>query len=216
MSFKEFGQKILYGMFDPLVWIIRKFGLTPNNITTIGFLINIIAGIYLVAPFFLDTAISVKRLVGFGIIVLFSGLMDVLDGRMARVFQLKSTYGAFYDSVMDRYSELIMFLGLIAYFIIENKWVLIFIVFCCLSGSLMVSYTRARAEGLNVKCSVGLLQRPERILLITLSCIVAGIIGGAQSDIVLIIGLGIVAILANFTAFQRIAHAKKQMNQLPH
>lgn len=215
MSFKEHCQKILYNLFDPVVRGIRIIGLTPNNITTIGFLINIAGGLYLIAPFFLGQKLEISRLVGFGVIILFSGLMDVLDGRMARLYGLKSKYGAFYDSVMDRYSEIIMFLGLIGYFIIENKWLLMFIVFCSLGGSLMVSYTRARAEGLGVDCSVGLLQRPERILIVTLTCIISGIVANEQSDIILIIGLGIVAVLANFTAFQRISHTKKRMNQLP-
>lgn len=215
MSLKERVQQIIYDLFDPLVVQIRKLGITPNNVTTVGFFLNFFAGIYLIFPLFFDHHLCVSRLTGFGIIVLLSGLMDILDGRMARIFELQSTYGAFYDSVLDRYSELVMFISLLTYFIVQNNWILIFIVFGCLSGSLMVSYTRARAEGLGINCSVGLLQRPERILLITFSCIIAGFLTGTLSNMILYIGLGIVAIFANFTAFQRMEYVKKEMTRKP-
>jgi CDP-diacylglycerol--glycerol-3-phosphate 3-phosphatidyltransferase len=214
MSLKQRAQQFIYDIFDPLVGAVRKIGLTPNNITTIGFFINLSAGFYLVSPILFDEEVKVQRLTIFGIIILFSGLMDVLDGRMARIFKMQSTYGAFYDSVIDRYSELIMFMGLIAYFIVKDNWYLILIVFAGLCGSLMVSYTRARAEGLNIDCSVGILQRPERIILITFSCIIAGIVQYEYSDPILYVGLGIVAIFSNFTAFQRMTHVKQMTEEL--
>lgn len=210
---KSFLQNLVYGVFDPLVRAVRELGITPNNITTLGFLINIIATIFLVYPMFSGQTPETERLFTFGWIVFAAGLMDMLDGRMARIFKLHSTYGAFYDSVMDRYSELIMFLGLMAYFIAYDDWLLIMISFWAMCGSLMVSYARARAEGLNVDCSVGLMQRPERLSIVVWSCWIAGALPD-QSHIVMAIGIGIVAVLANWTAFQRMWHVKKQtLNQ---
>lgn len=210
MSLKKRLQQLIYLVLDPFVFVIRKLGITPNNITTIGFVLTLSACIYLLAPLFYDEKPGYIRLSFFGIIVLFAGLMDVLDGRMARVFKLQSTYGAFYDSVLDRYSELVMFLGLMGFFIVQVDWIMIFLVFFSLCGSLMVSYTRARAEGLGVDCSVGFLQRPERIVLVTFSCVIAGFVHPSFSNIILYIGLGIVAIFSNFTAFQRMRHVREQ------
>ncbi len=200
---------MVYGIFDPLVRIVRRLGITPNNITTFGFIINIAASAYLIYPMYSGNIPEPSRLIGFGWIVFVAGLMDMLDGRMARIFNLHSIYGAFYDSVMDRYSELIMFMGLMAFFIAQDDWLTIFITFWAMCGSLMVSYARARAEGLNVECSVGLMQRPERISLVVWSCWIAGI-WTTNYQLVMIIGIGIVAALANWTAFQRMWHVKKQ------
>lgn len=213
-SLKTKMQQIIYGIFDPFVALVRKVGITPNGVTTIGFLINIIGSGYLVWPMRNGDIPEPHRLVGFGVIILFAGLMDMLDGRMARLYDLRSTYGAFYDSVMDRYSELVMFMGLMAFFIGIGDWLLIFLSFWAMCGSLMVSYARARAEGLGVDCSVGLLQRPERIVMVTMTCIVAGLLLG-HFRLVLVIGLGVVSLLANYTAFQRMFHVKKQTENNP-
>ena len=207
--FKLFLQNLVYGVFDPLVRLVRRIGITPNNITTLGFLINIIAAGYLVYPMFYGEIPEATRLFGFGWIVFAAGLMDMLDGRMARIFDLHSTYGAFYDSVMDRYSELIMFLGLMAFFIAYDDWLMIMVSFWAMCGSLMVSYARARAEGLNVDCSVGIMQRPERISIVVWSSWIAGAMAD-KSHFIMAIGIGIVAVLANWTAFQRMWHVKKQ------
>ena len=208
-SLKSVLQKLVYGVFDPLVKVVRGIGITPNNITTFGFLINIAAAAYLVFPMFSGEIPTINRLFGFGWIVFAAGLMDMLDGRMARIFDLHSTYGAFYDSVMDRYSELIMFMGLMAFFIAYDDWLTIFFTFWAMCGSLMVSYARARAEGLNLDGSVGIMQRPERISLIVWSCWIAGV-WEDNYRWVMVIGIGIVAVLANWTAFQRMWHVKKQ------
>ena len=206
---KIFLQQLVYRVFDPLVGLVRKLGITPNNITFLGFILSIVASAYLVLPMFNGEKAEPLRLFGFGWILFASGLLDMLDGRMARLYDLKSTYGAFYDSVMDRYSELIMFMGLMAFFISHNDWLLIFISFWAMCGSLMVSYARARAEGLNVDCSIGLLQRPERIVIIVWTCWIAGSISD-EFQLIMTIGLGIVAVLANFTAFQRMWYVKSQ------
>ncbi len=208
-SLKSTLQQIVYGIFDPLVKVVRELGITPNNITTLGFLTNIAAAAYLIYPMFSGDIPSPHRLWGFGWIVFTAGLMDMLDGRMARIFDLHSTYGAFYDSVMDRYSELIMFMGLMAFFIAHEDWTTIFITFWAMCGSLMVSYARARAEGLNVDCSVGIMQRPERLTLVVWTCWIAGLWTN-NHHVVVVVGIGLVAVLANWTAFQRMWHVKKQ------
>ena len=211
MTLKEQGQKFVYYFFDPIVRLMHRMGLSPNNITTIGFIINILAAVYLIYPYFLGQNLENTRLSGFGLIVLGAGLMDMLDGRMARLFNLQSTFGAFYDSVIDRYSEIVMYLGFIAFFIVHQDWSLILLGFASLTGSLMVSYSRARAEGLRVECSVGFLQRPERIILFSIFCTLAGLTLGNYFYWILYVGLGIIAVLSNYTALQRIIHVKKSL-----
>jgi len=125
-----------------------------------------------------------------------AGMFDMLDGSLARATAQSSKFGAFLDSTLDRYSESFTFLALVYYYLshtqpIGYEPVLIFLI---LVGSLMVSYIRARAEALNIECKAGMLQRPERVLLL-----IAGLVTGWLSPV-----LWIMAILTNVTAFQRI------------
>ena len=146
------------------------------------------------------------------IVYTIAAINDMLDGTLARLTQ-PSTFGAFLDSTLDRYSESITCFGLMYFFMTqpghETELVLVFLM---LVGSLMVSYTRARAEGLNVECTAGLLQRPERVVLL---------IAGLLIPNLLVPILWILAILSNFTALQRIYEvyirtSQGQMNVPPH
>jgi CDP-diacylglycerol--glycerol-3-phosphate 3-phosphatidyltransferase len=167
----------------------------PNTVTTLGFLVTISAGI----AFFLG---HVR--IG-GALVLVGGIFDILDGQVARGTGLASAFGSFYDSTLDRISEIVVFLGIFSLYggghpDFPHPW-MVYVVASALAGSLMVSYTRARAESLGLDCKVGLMQRPERVVLIGVSSL---LFGGSWNGLVLTGVLLIMALLTNFTTFQRI------------
>src|SRR5690606_4686706 len=167
----------------------------PNIVTTVGFLVTISAGI----AFFLG---HVR--VG-GALVLLGGFIDIIDGQVARATGLASVFGSFYDSTLDRISEIVVFLCLISLYSGGHPDFcypcMVFTVAHAMAGSLMVSYTRARAESLGLDCNVGLMQRLERVVLIGGSSL---IFGGSFEGAVLTWVLILMAVLTNFTAFQRI------------
>jgi CDP-diacylglycerol--glycerol-3-phosphate 3-phosphatidyltransferase len=133
-----------------------------------------------------------------------ASLFDMLDGSLARATKQSSKFGAFIDSTLDRYSESITFLALAFFYsrtpATRTELVLIVVI---LIGSLMVSYTRARAEALQIECKVGILQRPERIVLL-----IAGLLTGWMAPV-----LWVMAVLTNFSAFQRIYEVYVQTNE---
>ena len=163
-----------------------------------------------------------------GALILFAGLFDMMDGRLARVTGMSSKFGALYDSVLDRYSELFMFLGICFYLSHQDYFVSSVFTFLAMIGSLMVSYVRARAEGLGIECSDGLMQRPERILLIGISAIICGLVthfyGHFRYDFpnsnqclfenisLFTTPLKILAVLANWTAWTRLQHCRRVLS----
>ncbi|MDB4949459.1 MAG: hypothetical protein JWM27_2108 [Gemmatimonadetes bacterium] len=166
----------------------------PNVITTLGFLVTVGAG----ACFFFG------HMGWGGVLILLGGVFDVLDGYVARGTGLASQFGSFYDSTLDRISEIVVFLGLLSLYggghpDLGEPW-MVYVVALALGGSLMVSYTRARAEALGIDCKVGLMQRPERVVLLG----VAGILGTEWHGVVLTWVLVAMAALTNLTAVQRI------------
>lgn len=220
----------IYKVIDPFVKILIKLGLTPNIVTSIGFVLNI--G---VAVIFIIGAEEGNRgdltYVGWaGALILFAGLFDMLDGQVARLGNMKSTFGALYDSVLDRYSELIMFLGICYYLVAHHYFLSSIFAFIALIGSMMVSYVRARAEGLGVEIKGGLMQRPERVITLGLFAMLCGVtslyIGGNYKLYVRGIRFHIfetmsiftfpivaLAILTNVTAFKRLMDAKKALEK---
>ena len=145
-----------------------------------------------------------------GAVILFAGLFDMMDGRLARIGNMSSMFGALWDSTLDRYSELFTLFG-IAMYLILNSWVTGGVLtFLAMVGSVMVSYVRARAEGLGIECKVGLMQRPERVVLTSLGAILCGIFDNLWF---LVVPIVIIAILANITAFWRICHCYKVLNK---
>src|ERR1700743_66874 len=205
-------------------------GLTPNMVTTIGLILNI--G---VAIIFIFGAEEGRRgdlsYVGWaGGLILFAGLFDMLDGQVARLGNMSSQFGAMYDSVLDRYSELILFLGICYYLVAHHYFFSSLFAFIGLIGSMMVSYTRARAEGLGIECKDGLMQRPERVIITGVSALACGIasrwMGGDfkihwpgttfpifETISIFTIPLTIMAVLANATAIGRLRDAKKSLEQ---
>ena len=132
----------------------------------------------------------------------------MIDGRLARLGNMSTTFGAMWDSVLDRYSELISLFGVVLIFLLNGDFWLGVVSFTAMIGSIMVSYVRARAEGLNIECKVGIMQRPERVVVLAFTAILTGITSNLQW---LAGGMILIAILANITAFWRIAHCYKAL-----
>jgi CDP-diacylglycerol---glycerol-3-phosphate 3-phosphatidyltransferase len=186
--------------------------LTPNHVSFLGLLTSILAGIGFVF----------YPLLG-GVLTLLTGLLDTLDGSLARATQQSRKFGAFLDSVLDRYTELVMYLGIWCYFYRQEARTPLFslTILLILFGSLMVSYTRARAEGLGERCMVGLFQRGERIILLGVAGIMNPFVNYYASlphthwaqDIVLMIALLILALGTNITALWRFLHVLNNLRR---
>jgi len=220
-------KKNAYSALDPIINLLIKMRLTPNGITIIGFLITIVATVILIAGAELGTRGDTRYITWFGIILLLAGVFDMLDGQLARKTNKMTKFGALFDSVIDRYSEMIMFFG-IAYYLVSYHYFLSGVfAFIAMIGSIMVSYVRARAEGLDVDCSIGIMQRPERVLTIGITAILYGVISHFTGEFkidfdwlpfsfienisIFTIPIFIVAVLTNYTAFQRLNHCRKKM-----
>ena len=193
-GFKAFREPA-YRIIDPAVrWLIR-LKVHPNAISSLGFVITLTAGL----SFHQDHVRTA------GLLVLLGGIIDIFDGRVARESGLESKFGAFYDSTLDRLSEVVVFVGLASLYNTiradAEDVTMIYVILLALGGSLMVSYTRARAEGLGLDCSVGLMQRAERVVLLGLGSLIFGL---AWNGLVLDVIIIIVAVLTNLTAIQRI------------
>lgn len=207
MNYRDFLQKIIYRIIDPLIKGMIRIGITPNIVTTIGLIGNIIA-----AGFFIYAAqhdCDMPSVFWGGIIILGAGLFDMMDGRLARMGHMTSSFGALLDSTLDRYSEMITLMGIVLIFTEhpDDCWFPMGIVtFTALLGSVMVSYVRARAEGLQIECKVGLMQRPERVVVTAFTAILTGATGNLGW---LTGGMMAIAVLANLTAFWRMAHCYK-------
>jgi len=154
-----------------------------------------------------------------GWLLLCTGTLDIIDGRVARRTNGGSARGAFLDSVIDRYSDSLAYLGLAIFF--RDSWVLWLVLFTFV-GSLMVSYVRARAEGLGVECKVGLLQRPERYVILGFGSIFGALIEHmtpwlqAPQYWLVILTIAVLAILSNASALQRVVHVLRVLGDQPH
>jgi phosphatidylglycerophosphate synthase len=229
MTTRKKLQLGIYKIINPLVRLLIRAGLTPNMVTTIGLVLNI--G---VAIIFISGAEEGRRgdlrYVGWaGALILFAGLFDMLDGQVARLGNMSSPFGALYDSVLDRYSELILFLGICYYLVSHHYFLSSLFAFIGLIGSMMVSYTRARAEGLGIECKDGLMQRPERVIIVGVSALACGIasrwLGGNfkiswpntnfpvfETMSIFTIPVTVMAFLANATAIGRLRDARRTLN----
>jgi len=189
MTFTDILRLRFKGILDPIAAFLNRIGLYPNTVTILGLAGNVV-GAYFLATGHITLG---------GIIVLIMGPIDALDGTMARLRGESSRFGAFVDSVTDRYSELVILGGLLIYFLNQGNILACVLLYLAAAGSVMVSYVKARAEGLNFQIKIGVLTRVERYLVMA-PCLVFN-----QP----MIALWILAILANFTAFQRIYYIRR-------
>lgn len=207
MNYRDFLQKLIYNIINPIIKGMIKIGITPNIVTFIGFLGNCLgAGMFVYEAYNGDDSMC---WIGWGgLVLLLSGLFDMMDGRLARLGNMSSTFGAFWDSTLDRYSELISLGGLAAFWFTVGDGLWGIITLLALIGSIMVSYVRARAEGLGLDCKVGFMQRPERVVALAIGAIISGVI---NDGIAVNIAVAIIAVLANITAFWRVGYCYKQL-----
>ncbi len=223
-------QKIIYTVINPLVKWLIKLGFTPNLVTITGLFLNIGVSIIFIMGAEEGNRGDLSYVGWAGALILFAGLFDMLDGQVARLGNMSSTFGALFDSVLDRYSELIMFLGICYYLVAHHYFFSSLFAFIALIGSMMVSYTRARSEGLGIENKGGLMQRPERVVLTGLAALACGIagnfIGGDykffipgtsyqlfETMSIFTMPITIMAVLTNITAFKRLASAKKALDE---
>lgn len=196
----------VYRIIDPAVRGMVRRGVHPNLITTLGFVSVVAAGVLY----------HMDHVRWAGLMVLVGGTWDIFDGQVARVSGMASKFGAFYDSTLDRISEIVVFLGLLSLYNryggdLGDVW-MIYALFLAMAGSLMVSYTRARAEGLGLDCKVGFMQRPARVLLLGLGSLSFGLMwGGLVLNTVIVL----VAVFTNVTAVQRILWVHRHASGVP-
>jgi len=181
-------------LIQPAVDFFIRLELNPNFFTSIGFVLTV-GSAFLFATGYFRIA---------GAIILLAGTFDIIDGKVARLSNRVTKFGALYDSTLDRYSEVIMFFGLAFYFVKADMFLTSIAVSFALGGSVMVSYVRARAEALGFHCKVGIMQRPERLVYVGF--------GAIFHLYALIFALMLIAVFANITAIQRIYHVWTQEN----
>jgi CDP-diacylglycerol--glycerol-3-phosphate 3-phosphatidyltransferase len=181
-------------VIDRIVRWLALSRIHPNVLTFLGLVINIMAA-------FLFAAGSFRAA---GLVVIGAGLFDMVDGRVARETNRVTRFGGFFDSVLDRYSDLALFMGLLVYYASIGRFGYIVLTAIVMTGSVMVSYTRARAECTIPKCKVGFLERPERVVLIIL---------GALFDRMAPV-LWVIAVLSNVTVIARMVYTWQEARHL--
>jgi CDP-diacylglycerol--glycerol-3-phosphate 3-phosphatidyltransferase len=184
--------------------IVRWLALSkihPNVLTFLGLLINIWAA-WLFAQGNFRWA---------GVVVTGAAIFDMVDGRVARATSQVTRFGGFFDSVVDRYSDLALYIGLLVYYASINRFFYIVLTAIVMTGSVMISYTRARAENAIPKCKVGFLERPERVVLIILGALAAWIPGVGDRMAAV---LWVIAVLSNVTVVHRMIYTYQQAKLL--
>ena len=193
VTFTEAARIRFKNLTNPIAAFLNRIGITPNALTISGLVGSSIGAYFLARGSFI---------VG-GLILAVMGAIDALDGTMARLRGESSNFGAFVDSVADRYSELVIYAGLLYFTVKESDLILSMLVFAAMAGSILVSYVRARAQSLGYEAKVGILSRFERFIVLVPSLI----IGYPW------VGVAIIAVLANITALQRIISVRKQAHK---
>src|ERR1051326_528166 len=181
-------------MIDRIVRWLALSKIHPNALTFIGLLINIWAA----------WLFSEGKLFAAGLVVVGASVFDMVDGRVARATNQVTRFGGFFDSVLDRYSDLALFMGLLVYYASINRYFYIVLTAIVMTGSVMVSYTRSRAENSIPSCKVGFLERPERIVLIMIGALFNRMARG----------LWVIAVLSNWTVVHRMIHPWKEAPRL--
>ncbi len=191
MNLADTRRKLALRITDPTVALLSKSGITPNTLTLINLALNIVAACVIARGYFL---------LG-GALVLVSGLFDLLDGALARFTRQTTKFGAVLDSVVDRISEAAILSGLLIWYVSQDGASQeIGLILAVLTGSFLISYIRARAEGLGWQCQVGLFTRAERVIVLALGLLIDQVF----------VALCILAVFVSITVAQRLVHLWKQ------
>lgn len=173
-------------LIDPVARLLVRGGVRPNVLTTAGFVLSLGAAVLFFSG----------ELFWAGILIVLAGTFDIFDGRVARELRAETPFGSFFDSTLDRFSELFVYLGLLSYYLRGPIPWMCYVVFVATGGAMMVSYTRAKAESLSIECRFGWFQRTERTVFLG--------IGSLFGAVPLQVALWVLAVLSNVTALQRI------------
>ncbi|NPA40343.1 MAG: CDP-alcohol phosphatidyltransferase family protein [Thermodesulfobacteria bacterium] len=190
LSLTQTARNLSQPILNPVVKVLAACEVHPNFVTILCFL-GFIGSSYFIAK---------GNFLVAGILIAVFGPLDAIDGALARASKKVTPFGAFLDSTLDRYGEIFLFLGLTYFFSSTNNFWGVLLSFLAITGSLMVSYTRARAEGVGFECKIGLLTRFERLLLITIGLIFQ----------VMLPVLAFISVFTHFTALQRMYYVYKQ------
>ena len=193
MITRKIGDICWYG-YDAIIRSFVKIRINPNILSFTGFAINLVAA-YLFAYGYFRWA---------GVTIILAGIFDLTDGPVARITRRVTPFGGFFDSVLDRYSNLFLLVGLLVYYGRVNRFMYVVVVALAMIGSVMTSYSRARAENLIPSCKVGFLERPERVVLI--------IIGALFNRMAPV--LWVIVALSNLTVVHRVIHTYREARRL--
>jgi len=193
ITFTEYARKRCKNILDPIAELLNRIGLMPNTVTILGLVGNTIGAYFLAKGNFL---------VG-GLIILLMGPIDALDGSMARLRGEPTEFGAFVDSVTDRYSELVILGGLLLFYLSQGDTLGSILTYLAAAGSVLVSYIRARSQSVGYETKVGMLSRFERFLILVPCLLIAKPT----------IAMAILAVFANLTALQRIVDVRRKYYQ---
>jgi CDP-diacylglycerol--glycerol-3-phosphate 3-phosphatidyltransferase len=189
------GIGLFFGrIIQAIVTALALSRVHPNVLTFIGLLINIWAAFLF----------GQGKFVYAGLVVIGAGLFDMVDGRVARETNRVTKFGGFFDSVLDRYSDLGLLVGLLVYYASINRFFYVVLTAIVMTGTVLISYARARAENTIPKCKVGFLERPERVVLIIL-----GALGNRMAPV-----LWVLAVLSNITVISRIIYTWEETQRI--
>jgi CDP-diacylglycerol--glycerol-3-phosphate 3-phosphatidyltransferase len=189
---ENWARKNLSPLLDPVVSAVARAGISPNALTFIGFALNMLAGVLIALG---------QPFLGGVVMTALAMPLDAVDGAVARALGKQSKFGAFFDSTLDRFAEGALLAGLVYTFAVQVDVLSVVVTFVAMIGSFMVSYTRARAEGLGLECKVGLFSRFGRFLLL-----VAGLLLSAVAPLALVVMVWLMAVLTIYTAIERMVH----------
>lgn len=196
-------RKLFFDRFEkPATGVLNAMGVSPNALTILTLPVSVISA-YLA---------SIEALAASGIVLLIAGLLDMLDGALARATERETAFGALLDSTSDRISEALILIGVLIFYMGrpdgEERVAGAVLVFTAVVGSSMVSYVRARAEGLALNCKVGVMTRPERIV-----ALASGLILGQWWELALLAALAVISVLTAITTVQRVLHVRNLLSQ---
>jgi CDP-diacylglycerol--glycerol-3-phosphate 3-phosphatidyltransferase len=173
-------------LLEKIVAAIAATGINPNVLTLFGLIVNFWAAVLFANGMFRSAAA----------VIFFAGFLDMLDGQVARRAKRVTAFGAFFDSTLDRYSDMALYMGLLVYYAVNGRSAYVILAAVATAGSVMVSYSRARAESLIPTCKVGFMERPERVVLL--------ILGGAFDRMAA--ALWVIAVVSTITVIHRIVY----------